>query len=216
MLRSSGISRKSAALNFRYSQKKKWLSIFFYCSENPSIAHNLGTTGLIQVGFSVKCTSLSEHFNQIENWKCHMCESWLIPLDRITNVVIKVKITFIQKNLKLPITMDYDPSKNHLGFFHEYWCTPINRWSNLFQDNCFWLLAILSSQKCPLVWQICNQAKQANFTKMYEKEAQQCVFMEERWNFFNFINLSCCHGNKKGDLHGGIKLYPSTTAHMQV
>ncbi len=39
----------------------------FYCSENPSIAHNLGTTGPIQVGFSAKCTSTNKDFNQIEN-----------------------------------------------------------------------------------------------------------------------------------------------------
>ena len=26
----------------------------------------------------------NEDFNQIENWKCHMFDFWLIPLDRIT------------------------------------------------------------------------------------------------------------------------------------
>ncbi len=72
VLRSTRISRKSAALIVRYSQKKKWLSIVFYCYKNPSIAHNLWTTGPIQVGFSAKCTSLSEHFNQTENWKCRI------------------------------------------------------------------------------------------------------------------------------------------------
>ncbi len=69
VLQSSGISRKSAALIVIYSQKKKWISIVFYFSENPSIAHNLGTTGSIQVGFSANCTSPSEHFYQTENWK---------------------------------------------------------------------------------------------------------------------------------------------------
>ena len=59
VLRSSGMSRKLAALIVRYSQKKKCISIVFYCSEHPSIAHNLGTTGPIQVGLSAKCTSLS-------------------------------------------------------------------------------------------------------------------------------------------------------------
>ncbi len=44
--------------------RKKWISIVFYCSENPPIAHNLGTAGPIQVGFSAKCTSPNEHFNQ--------------------------------------------------------------------------------------------------------------------------------------------------------
>ena len=81
VLGSSGISRKSAALIVRYSHKKKRISIVFYCFENPSIAHNLGTTGPIQVGFSAKCTSPSEHFNHT---KCHMFEFRLIPLDHIT------------------------------------------------------------------------------------------------------------------------------------
>ncbi len=85
VLRSRRISRKSAALIMRYSQKKNWISIVFYCSENYSIAHKLGTTGPIQVGVSAKCISPNEHFNQIENWKCHMCEFWLISLDHITN-----------------------------------------------------------------------------------------------------------------------------------
>ncbi len=85
MLRSIGISRKSAALIVRYGQKKKSISIVFYCSGNLSIAHNLGTTGSIQAGFSAKCSSPNEHLNQIENWKCHMCEFQLISQDRITN-----------------------------------------------------------------------------------------------------------------------------------
>ena len=54
VLLSSEISRKSAALILRCSQKEKWISIVFYCSENP---YNLWTTGRIQVGFSAKCTS---------------------------------------------------------------------------------------------------------------------------------------------------------------
>ncbi len=39
----------------------------FYCFENPSIAHNFGTTILIQVRISAKCISPNEHFSQIEN-----------------------------------------------------------------------------------------------------------------------------------------------------
>ncbi len=45
---------------------------------------NIGTIGLIQVGFSAKCTSPNEHFNRIENWKCQIYEFRLIWLDRIT------------------------------------------------------------------------------------------------------------------------------------
>ncbi len=55
---------------------------FFYCFENPSIAYNFGTTGPIQVGFSGNCNSPNEDFNQ--NWKYHMFDFRLIPLDCIT------------------------------------------------------------------------------------------------------------------------------------
>ena len=48
--------------------------------------YNFGSTGLIQVGFSAKCTSRNKDFNQIENWKCHMLDFRLIPLDRITYI----------------------------------------------------------------------------------------------------------------------------------
>ena len=71
----------------RYSQKKEFISIVFYCSENPSIAHSLGNTGPMQVGFSAKCTSPNEDFNEVKSWKCHMCIFRLIPLDRITYVM---------------------------------------------------------------------------------------------------------------------------------
>ena len=45
VLRSSRISQKSEALIFRYSQKKELICYVSYCFENPSIAHNFGTTG---------------------------------------------------------------------------------------------------------------------------------------------------------------------------
>ncbi len=89
VLLSSRISRKSGALIVRYSQKKECVSFVFYCFENPSIA-NFGTTGLIQVGFSAKCTSPNENFNQVENWKCHMFDFRLIPLDRIIYTTVSV------------------------------------------------------------------------------------------------------------------------------
>ena len=41
VLRSSGISRMSGALNVRYSQKKECISFVFYCFENLSIAITL-------------------------------------------------------------------------------------------------------------------------------------------------------------------------------
>ena len=80
MLWSSGISQKSEGLIVRCSQKKEQISFVFYRSENPSIAHNFGITGPIQVGVSAKCTSPNKHFNQIENWKCHMFDFRLISL----------------------------------------------------------------------------------------------------------------------------------------
>ena len=58
----------------------------FFCFENLwiSITYNFGTFGPIQVGFSTKCTAPNEHFNQTENWKCHMFKFRLISLDHIT------------------------------------------------------------------------------------------------------------------------------------
>ena len=38
-------------VRYLYSQKEELISFVFYCLESPSIAHNFGTTGLIQVGF---------------------------------------------------------------------------------------------------------------------------------------------------------------------
>ena len=69
MLPSSGISQKSGALIVRYNHKKEQISFVCYCLENASIGHNFGTTGPIHTGFSAKCTSPNEHFNQIETMK---------------------------------------------------------------------------------------------------------------------------------------------------
>ncbi len=62
VLWSSGISRKSAALIFRYSPTKECIVRFRW-------------------GFQ---QNVPEDFNQIEIWKCHMFDFRLIPLDRIT------------------------------------------------------------------------------------------------------------------------------------
>ena len=51
VLQSSGISQKLGALIVWHSQKKEWISFVFYSFDNSSIAHNFGTTGLIQVSF---------------------------------------------------------------------------------------------------------------------------------------------------------------------
>ena len=81
VLRSSGISRKSGALIVTYSQKKKCIRFVFYCFENLLIAVTLEPLFCRRVGFTAKCTSPNEDLNnQIENWKCHMCDFQLIPL----------------------------------------------------------------------------------------------------------------------------------------
>ena len=71
----------SGTLIMRYSQKKEWISVVFYCFANPSIAHNLGTTGPIQEDLTAKWTAPSDHFNEIQNWKCHMFNFRLILID---------------------------------------------------------------------------------------------------------------------------------------
>ena len=45
--------------------------LLFWESFNCSLTWNHWTDSS---GFSAKCTSPNEHFNQIEIWKCHMCE----------------------------------------------------------------------------------------------------------------------------------------------
>ena len=80
---------QSRTLIVIYSQKKDWISFVFYCFENPSTARNFETTEPILVGFSGKCTSPNGHFNQIENWKCHMFNFRLIPLDRISKPLLE-------------------------------------------------------------------------------------------------------------------------------
>ncbi len=84
VLQSRRVSQKSAASIVRYSQKKGMHFFCFLLFWESFNCYNFGTTGPIQVGFSAKCTSPNEHFNQIENWKCHMFDFRRIPQDRIT------------------------------------------------------------------------------------------------------------------------------------
>ncbi len=95
MLQSSWISRKSAALIVRYSQKKECISIIFYSSEKVQLLITLEPLDRFKWGFQQNVPS--EDFDQVENWKCHMCYFWLIPLDRITFVVCvnDVKLTAV-------------------------------------------------------------------------------------------------------------------------
>ena len=102
---------KLGELIVRYSQKKEWISFVFYCFENPSNAHNFGTTGPIQVGFSAKCTSPNEHINQIENWKCHIFDFRLISLDRITYNDRYHSTNYVDCFLIQPITTFQVPGK---------------------------------------------------------------------------------------------------------
>ncbi len=73
---------EAGSIDCEINPEKRMDFFCFLLFENPSIAHNFGTTGWIQVGFSAKCTSPNEHL--IENWKWRMSELQLISLDRIT------------------------------------------------------------------------------------------------------------------------------------
>ncbi len=61
--------------------------------------YNFETAGPIQVGFSVKCTSPNEDFNDIENWKCHMTSDWF---PKITSHIFKSVIKHTKKCPQLP------------------------------------------------------------------------------------------------------------------
>ena len=89
VLRSSRISRKSGALIVRYSQKNECISSCFLSFWESFNCYNFNTTGPFQVGVSAKCTSPNDDFNQTENWKFHMFDFQLIPLDCITYIYEK-------------------------------------------------------------------------------------------------------------------------------
>ena len=109
----AGSVRSLVAFFVRYSQKKKCISFVFYYSENPSIAHNLGTTEPIQVGFSSKCTSPNDYFNQIEYWKCDMFDFRLIPPDHITHLSNKHVLTTIASIFLCLISLGCQINKNY-------------------------------------------------------------------------------------------------------
>ena len=86
VLRSSGISLESPASIVRYRQKKECISFVFYCYENLSIAVTLAPLVRFRWGFQQNVPLLNEDFKPIENWKYHVLDFWLIPLDCITYV----------------------------------------------------------------------------------------------------------------------------------
>ncbi len=137
VLQFSGISKKSAALIVRYSQKKEWISIVFYY---PSIPHNLWNTGPIHVGFSAKCTSLNQDFNQIENWKCHMFDFRPIPLDRITYFKTFSASTNPKKGKKSPsLSMAVLVGVRHIYFFmYDSTCVIKMKHHNPWYPSCLW------------------------------------------------------------------------------
>ena len=92
--------------------------------------YNFGTTILIQVGFSAKCTSPNEDFNQIENWKCYMIDFRLIPLDHITNVgTPKSSVTFVFFQWAF---------KHVLDWFHPIGCITVTQCSMKTRKCNFW------------------------------------------------------------------------------
>ncbi len=64
------------------ARKRICFPFVFYCFENLSIVITLEALIYFR-WFSAKCTSPNEDFNQIKNWKCHMCDLRPIPPDRI-------------------------------------------------------------------------------------------------------------------------------------
>ena len=76
MLRSSGISQKSAALIVRYSQKKECISIVLRVLQ---LLITLEPLHRFRWGFQQN-VPLQMSTYQIENWKCHMCEFQQISL----------------------------------------------------------------------------------------------------------------------------------------
>ncbi len=98
MLQSSRIIQNLEALIVKYSQKKEYMiSFVFYCFENLSIAITLEPLVQFRWGFQLNVPLLLRT-NQTENWKCHIFDFRLIPLDRITYLVCYVFDTTSVKN----------------------------------------------------------------------------------------------------------------------
>ena len=100
------------------ASKRDLICFVFYCFGNPSIAYNFGTTGPIQVGFSAKCTSPNELFNEIENRKYHIFDFRLTSLDRITSYSLWSHIIY---PVLFAITCNNFISKTSSSF-HCNWC----------------------------------------------------------------------------------------------
>ncbi len=120
VLRSSGISRKLAALIVIYIARKRneFLNCFLLFWESFNCS-NPGTTGPIQVGVSAKCTSPNEDFNQIKNWKCHLCYFRLIPQDRITYYLSfqnKIVLTSVPSIFKV-LAVAKNSDKNYMFLY---------------------------------------------------------------------------------------------------
>ncbi len=95
MLRSSWVSRKSGAWLWDTVRKRDVFILFYIVLRSFQL---LWTTGLIQVGFSTKCTSPNEDFNQNRKRKCHII-NWF---PKITPQFCPVKLPVSQsyKHLK--------------------------------------------------------------------------------------------------------------------
>ena len=115
MLLSSGISWKSGVLIVRYSQEKEWRNEYLLFSIDLRTLQLLITwEPLVQVGFSAKCTSPNEHFNQIEMshvWfqtdfprSHHMLHCYELP-----NVLKILVICYIKNFFETPSTFHNSP-----------------------------------------------------------------------------------------------------------
>ncbi len=78
-----------------------------------SNCYNFGTTGPIQVGFSTKCTSPNDDFDQIENWKCHMFNFRLIPLDNCITFFSPLEV-WCQKSSQLMARLQWSQCETKL------------------------------------------------------------------------------------------------------
>ncbi len=86
---SSKMSRELTNIDLEIEPNKGNKSFCFLLFWESFNCFNFGTTGPIQVRFSAKCIPPNEDFNQIENWKCHMFNFRLIPLDRSPRLVVQ-------------------------------------------------------------------------------------------------------------------------------
>ena len=90
---SRGMSWMSGILILSYRLREVTNFCVLYCFSTSKNIHISTTRCLIEMGFGSKCRILNRQVIYIENSKLNIADMWLIPLDRVTYVVSRMKMS---------------------------------------------------------------------------------------------------------------------------